>query len=318
MHAALLLTVILSIAADPAGQPARERSPYAPSLPRLTDDEEQKLDDVIDRFVRQDIGVLKGEEARQAIKEFSALKPEAIPALIRGLNRTAKIEHSCPCVLIAKKLERLLLASDDRELLEYARDEIGTDVGKTRHQPVLQDLRLRVTLRMNALTRKAPAAPKGPRLLTLPELADAASSERGPRLKAVLLELEKRDGPEVLSGLSLAAGNYDSEVAGLGRDGLDRYLTRRGDKFVEKNLADERVEVRKSAIRVVVSKLPALGRDLVPLLSDDKADIRQAAHAALVKLARGEDFGPSSPDASESARQEAQRRWRDWFDRDKR
>jgi len=28
-------------------------------------------------------------------------------------------------LLIAKKLERLLLASDDRELLEYARDEIG-------------------------------------------------------------------------------------------------------------------------------------------------------------------------------------------------
>jgi len=34
----------------------------------------------------------------------------------------------------------------------------------------------------------------------------------------VLLELEKRDGPEVLSGLCLAASSYDSEVAGLGRD----------------------------------------------------------------------------------------------------
>ena len=56
----------------------------------------------------------------------------AIPALIRGLNRAAKIEHSCPVVFIAKKLDRLLMASDDRELLEFARDEIGTDVGRTR------------------------------------------------------------------------------------------------------------------------------------------------------------------------------------------
>jgi hypothetical protein len=318
MHLFLSVAVASLLLADPDAKAPRERSPYAPSLPRLTDAEEQKLDDIIDRFVRQDIGVLKGEEARQAIKDFSALKPEAIPALIRGLNRTAKIEHSCPCVMIAKKLERLLLASDDRELLEFARDEIGTDVGKSRHQPVLQDLRVRVTLRMNALARRAPAGPKTPKVLTLPELAEAASTERGPRLKAVLLELEKRDGPEVLAGLSLAAGNYDSEVAGLGRDGLDRYMTRRGESFVRTNITDDRAEVRKSAVRVVANRIPTLGRDLVPLLADEKSEVRQAAHAALVKLAKGEDFGPSSPDGDESVRREAQRRWRDWFDRNKR
>jgi hypothetical protein len=211
------------------------------------------------------------------------------------------------------------MASDDRELLQFARDEIGADVGRTRHQGVLQDLRLRVTFRMNGLARQgqaqtAPAA-KTPRTLTLSQLSEAANTERGPRLKAVLLELEKRDGPEVLSGLGLAATSYDSEIAAAGRDGLDRHLARKGEAFVRSHLAADLAEVRKSACRVVATKLPAPGRDLVALLADENADVRSAAHEALVKLAKGEDFGPPSADATAAVRGEAQRRWRDWFDR---
>jgi hypothetical protein len=315
MYAALPLTVALLFGAGPDAKTPREPSPYAPSLPRLTDEEEKKFDDVIERFLRQDIGLLKGEDARKALADFSALKAEAIPALIRGLNRAAKIEHSCPCLIIAKKLERLLLASDDRELLEFARDEIGCDVGRTRHQPVLQDLRLRVTLRMNQMVRRAPTAPKGPRLLTVQELTQAASNERGPRLTAVLLELEKRDGPEVLSGLGQAARSYDSEVARVGRESLDHYLSRRGEAFVRDSLKDDRSEVREAAIRVVAAKFPQLGRDLVPLIADDKVAVRATAHDALVKLAKGEDFGPSSTEASPEIREKVQGRWREWFDR---
>jgi hypothetical protein len=317
MHATLPLTLVLLFGAGPDEKAPREPSPFAPSIPRLTDDEEKALDGVIDRFVLQDIGRLKGDEAKKALREFAALKSDAIPALIRGLNRTAKIEHSCPCVTIAKKLERLLLGSDDRELLQFARDEIGADVGRTRHQGVLQDLRLRVTFRMNALARQAPAAPKTSRTLTVSQLVDAANNDRGPRLKAVLLELEKRDGLEVLSGLSLAAGSYDSEIAGLGRDALDRHLGRKGEEFVRARVKDDQAEVRKSAARVVATKLPALGRDLVPLLADQNSEVRSAAHEALVKLAKGQDFGPAS-DANAAAREESQRQWRAWFDRDRR
>jgi hypothetical protein len=315
MFATLGISLALALCAGPDGTQRREPSPYAPSLPRLSDEDERKLDKIIERFLQQDIGLLKGKDAERAVKDFAALKAEAIPALIRGLNRAAKIEHSCPCLLIAKKLERLLLASDDRELLEFARDEIGCDVGKTRHQPVLQDLRLRATFRMNEMARKAPAGPKAPRLQTVAELADAASSERGPRLKMVLLELEKRDGPEVLSGLGLAAGSYDSDIARIGRDGLDRYLSRHDEAYVRARLKDESIEVRKSAIRVAAAKLPALGRDLVSLLADASADVRMAARDALVKIARGEDFGPGSADASAAARGDARARWLEWFDR---
>jgi hypothetical protein len=318
MYVTLSLTIVFVLAGDPDGGALRERSPYGPSLPRLTDAEEQKIEDTIERFLRQDIGQLKGEEARRAIRDFSALRQDAIPTLIRGLNRTAKLEHSCPCLLIGKKLERLLLASEDRELLEFARDEIGCDVGRTRHQAVLQDLRLRVTFRMNQLPRRPPAGPTSPRLLTVPELADAASTERGARLQTLLLELEKRNGPEVLPALDQAATSYDSDTARAGRDALDRYLARQGESYVRARLSDSHAEVRQSAARVAANKMPALGRDLVALLADEKVAVRATAHAALVKIAKGEDFGPSSVEASREVRDEAKRRWQDWFDREHR
>src|SRR4051812_21717806 len=122
----LALTAVL-LAADPAPdtKPARKPHPLAPSLPELTKEEEEKLDDIINRFIQADIGGLQGPEGRQAQRDFEALGPEAIPALIRGINRAAQLEHSCPTLMIAKKLSRMLMKSDDQKLLDFARDEIG-------------------------------------------------------------------------------------------------------------------------------------------------------------------------------------------------
>ncbi|HMF13550.1 MAG TPA: hypothetical protein VKE94_14625, partial [Gemmataceae bacterium] len=101
----LVLTLALFAASDsPDSKEKPKHSPYAPSLPYLTKEEEEKLDEVIDRFMLYDIGRLQGEDARKALKDFKDLGPEAIPALVRGLNRAAKIEHSCPVVVIAQKL----------------------------------------------------------------------------------------------------------------------------------------------------------------------------------------------------------------------
>src|SRR5579875_2356406 len=275
----LVLTLALFAADQPATKNTKEKpkhSPYAPSLPYLTKEEEDKLDQIVERYIQYDIGRLQGKEGAQALKEFKALGPEAIPSLVRGLNRAAKIEHSCPVVVIAQKLARLLAASEDPELLEYVRDNIGSGVGPTRHAGVLQDLRLAVSMRKNALSRRTTfsAVPKTLRSMSVAELADAASIERGPRLRSILLELEKRRGEEVGPALANAAASYDKEIQKLGRDLLDRYLARQGEAVVKEMLHHELVEMRRSAMRIIVTKMPRLGGALIDLLADDQEEIR--------------------------------------------
>jgi hypothetical protein len=314
-----LLTLALAILpgaepAPPAKGAPRPPSSIAPSLPRLTKAEEEKLDKVVDRFILADTGRLRGAEAKQAVKDFEALKPEAIPALIRGLNRAAKLEHSCPVTVIAAKLNRMLMASDDLQLLEYARDEIGADVGRSRHAGMLQDLRFKVTLRKNAVARRAPPGPKAPRLMTTAELVKAAGSERGPRLRTVLTELEGRKGQAVLEGLSVAAASYDRDTQKLGRDLLDRHLGRLAAAAVKDKLKDDLPEVRRAAVRVLATRHPGLAQELIALLADDNAGVRAEARQALVRLSKGQDFGPPA-DASVAQREEAQRQWRAWWAR---
>jgi hypothetical protein len=299
---------------DPAKDTPRKPSAIAPSLPALTKEEEDKLDEVIDRFIKADTGQLRGEDAKSAQRDFDKLGPEAIPALIRGLNKAALIEHSCPSLVIAKKLNRMLNASEDKELLEFAWDNIGAGVGRTRHSGMLNDLKVSVMLRKNALARTTPKGPKSPRAMTVTELVEAASTERGPRLKTILTELETRRGNEALGALSLAATSYDSETRDLGRELLEKNLSRQTAAVVKQKLQDEQSEIRRAAARVVGTKMPALGGDLIDLLADDKAEVREAAHDALVRLSKGEDFGPAT-DASKDERETAQRKWRSWWEK---
>ncbi len=320
---AIVLTLALVVPAagdDPIDKTIPRRpSPLAPSLPELTREEEEKLDQIIDRFMLYDTGRLQGEEGRVALRDFQKLGPEAIPALIRGVNRAAAIEHSCPVVVIAQKLQKLLLASDDMELLQFARDEIGAGVGRTRHATVLQELRFKVMQRKNLVSRRPPPAERptvarAPASLSNKELVEAASTDRGPRLKQVLTELEKRKGPEVLAGLVTGTASSDRETQELARDLLDSHLQRQPEAVVKQKLKDAHPEVRQSAARVAAARMPNLGGDVIDLLTDDVAAVRAAAHQALVLLGRGEDFGPEVG-ADKAACAEAQKKWRGWWDR---
>jgi hypothetical protein len=315
MNATLLLLTLAAPPGEgnPGKDPPRRPSAIAPSLPALTREEEDGLDEAVERFIKSDIGLLRGQDAREAVHDFEALGPEAIPALIRGLNRAAAIQHSCPAVVIAKKLRRMFLASDDEELLEFARDNIGAGVGRTRHASVLQDLRFACMLRKNALARM-PRGPRAARAMTTAELAEAAGSAQGPRLRQVLVELEQRRGRDVLDGLVTATSNSDRATGQFARDLLDRHLGGQKPGFVQEKLKDEQPEVRRAAARVVAARMPRLAGDLIDLLTDERADVRGEAHQALVRLSGGQDFGPPA-DASRDQFEEAQKKWRDWWRR---
>jgi hypothetical protein len=308
----------------------RKPNPLAPSLPELTEEEEDKLDKTIDRFIQYDTGKLKGAEGKKALEDFNKLGPEAIPALIRGLNRAAKIDHSCPAVTIAKKLTRMLSATKDTELLEFARENVGAGITQSRHMGVLRDLRVLcmvrkrqvinsgTTVARNAPTLKGPSAPsgapkdKGLGGMSITELVEAAGKERGSRLKMVLTELGKRRGDEVIGALGSAAASYEGDIQQLARELLTKQLSNLSNTALKEKLKDDRAEVRATAARVVSSKGLHFERELIDFLTDEEAGVRQAGHDALVQLNKGTDFGPKA-NATEAERKEAVEKWRTWL-----
>ena len=319
----LTLALVAFLPADPPTRKdaPRERHPLAPSLPLLTEEEEAKIERIIDRFIAYDTGKLRGPEGLKALNDFKRLGPEAIPPLIDGLNRTANFQHTCPAVIIARKLGALLIASDDQELLEFARENIGAGVSAKRHLGVIKDLRVACMLRKSALQRRALATGVPPgadtqalRSKSLAQLVEAAGSERGPRLKTVLVELEQRKGDQVLGTLSAATGSYETDVQQLARSLLVRHLARQSAAVLKEKLKDDRPAVRAAAARAVGASGLRWGSELIELLDDSDADVQQAARQALVQLARGADHGPQAG-ASATERAEAARRWTAWWAR---
>jgi hypothetical protein len=319
------MTVILTLticavltSEDPARSKDKEErkpNPLAPSLPLLTDEEEDKLDAVIDRFILQDTGKLRGAEGKKALTEFNKLGPEAIPALIRGINRAARINDSCPALVIAKKLHRMLSASEDQELLQFARENIGAGIKQSRHLETLDNLRMFCAQRKNLIARKAAGGhktAKAPIAMSVAELTSAAGSDRGERLRAVLTELEKRPGDEVIGALGSAAADYEKDIQQLARELLYKHLSRQKEAIIKAKLQDDRREVRAAAARVAGEKKMPLGDGLINLLTDDESAVRDAAHQALIRLNKGTDLGPK-PKASDAEVSQAVQRWRAWW-----
>lgn len=324
------LTLAALLAADPTPETPRKPHPLAPSLPKLTEAEEEKLDKIIDRFILYDLGKLPGAEGQQALQDFQKLGPEATFALIRGLNRAANIAGSCPAVVIEKKLRRIFEASKDLQLLEFARENVGLGVTEKRHRGLLQDLRVACLVRKNQVARLQAAGllDTGPgtssgtggggsviksvRQMTVEELVQAALGERGLRSQQVLQELDQRRGDEVIPALGKAAASADSEAQKTVRELLVKHLSRQNEAGLKAKLKDEEPEVRLAAIGVVSGKGLRLGKELIDLLADDQADVREAAQQALVKLNRGTDFGPARG-ADEQERDAAIQKWRAWW-----
>jgi hypothetical protein len=222
------------------------------------EDKETKLDQIIDRFIEYDSGNLRGPEGKQVVAEFTSLGNDAIPALIRGLNRAAKIEHSCPAVTIAKKLNRLLRASRNPEVLEFARENIGAGVTESRHMGVIKDLRLMCMLRRRALANSGVTTSEDPpeetststlqtqpktksiRQMSVSELAEALKTAKGVRLEMILTQLGKRKGDEAMDALASAASAYEGEYQKLARDNLRKQLETLDNTALKKRLKDDR------------------------------------------------------------------------------
>src|SRR5579864_1245629 len=142
----VVLSLFLCAEPDPVrgsdGTTPRKPNPLAPSLPEMTKQEEDKFDKIIDRFILADTGKIKGEEAKQAMEDFRKLPPESVFALIRGLNRAAKINDSCPALVIAKRIGSQMRTTRDIQLLTFTRENAGAGIGHSQYTDVIRDLRI--------------------------------------------------------------------------------------------------------------------------------------------------------------------------------
>jgi len=332
-----LLSLVLLLSAELvvlAQTPQRKPHPFAPSLPLLTDEEEEKLDRIIDRFIQFDLGKLGGEEGQRALKDFKNLGPEAFFALVRGINRAAAIEGSCPAATIAKELGGIIRSSNDTALLDFARENIGAGAGKVPHMGILKDLRVAAMIRRRdaaqGVASSATPDPLEGKIVIRPrtgdrtiggastlEVARLADSEKGAKRKEALNELARRGGETAINALGKAAGDDDSEIRYLAQDLLVKTLIGQQDAALTARLKDRNPEVRAAAARVVGEKMLKLGEELIALLNDKEEDVRQAARSALTRFApEGTDFGPDR-NAKEAERQEAMRQWRAWWAKQK-
>src|SRR5581483_3349023 len=109
----------------------------------------------------------------------------------------------------------------------------------------------KAALQRRDLAAKAAGGGKSPRLMTVAELAAAAGSERGPRLKVVLAELGGRQGDKAVAALGSAAGAYEGDVRQAARDALAKNLARESAAALKRRLQDDRAEIRGAAARAV-------------------------------------------------------------------
>lgn len=201
----------------------------------------EDYDVIVDRFIEFDIGLLRAEAGVRAKREFDRLGPEAIPSLVYGLNRAARIHASCPVVVLTSKLDQALQQNRDPDLLRYALDHVGEDVpGNAPHY-----------LRLQAFFDHWGGGVNGTRPFTVQNLLQSLQSRRlETRLQAAATAIENVDKLRPLER---------SEVAWL----LIRWLTATNSKS------------RSAAHRALVAL--AEGADLGP---PDNAGIDQRQSAA--------------------------------------
>jgi hypothetical protein len=263
----------------------------------------RQMDGIVERFIQYDIGRLEGSAGVKAKREFDQLGPDAIPALVDGLNRSAGYQQSCPVGVISAKLERALQDTDDPAMIQYALDNIGRGVPENaphanrirglRRRWAGQVVRNREVIRSDLQQRGLPADDgivDRVRLLMNASQSDVEEALRDPdprvRLAAVTAirirsSLAGPDGDVIAARLLGEALNDDHPVVqGIARDHLIQ-LAGGADLGRDPDMWQEYWDVVERT-RQIAGPLP---RDLVEQLDHPEGAIRQAVVKAVAAQA---------------------------------
>ena len=132
--------------------------------------------------------------------------------------------------------------------------------------------------------------------------------------QADLLETYKdAKGAAYTDALAAAIPQLRDKRQAEARTALVERLAQGSAATLRARLGDKDVEVRRAAAGACARRQdPESIPSLIPLLEDDEPAVVQAAHAALVALAGGADFGPGD-NATRSERKAAAAAWKGWW-----
>ncbi len=278
-----------------------------------------RYDKIVDRFIQYDVGQLRGAEGQKAYADFRALNgEEAIPALVRGVNRAAAINNSCPIILISNKLQSLLAQTKNRRLLESASANISRDTAGLPYGSYLNSIRESIDTQLGRSLKKnvlrgggsisqLRRANKPVKEWSYEDLVEAVGQEKDAALVRVLEQLKDRKGSKYTDALADAIERVAADVKPLARGLLAQRLMRMTDRTLEAKLKNQNAEVRAAAARAVGYKESPLLMEVAALLSDRSPLAATNAKTTLVKLT-GEDLGPPE-NASFSQWFAAKQRW---------
>ncbi len=142
-----------------------------------------------------------------------------------------------------------------------------------------------------------------------------ARREAGP-LRYLMAEEKSRYQLQLNLALKDAAEEKDQTDAAVNKmlAKLIRELAPEGPAAMARRMKDGDPWVRWVAIQVAAKQWMPLEQELIDLLEDPCPPVRAAARQALVRLSRGNDFGPFAAEATPAQRAQAQLQWQHWLD----
>jgi hypothetical protein len=212
--------------------------------------------------------------------------------------------------LLEQRLLSLVRENRDPYLRWYVIDNVGKGVPVTsRYYQHFQDLRRQLVQEQCNLNR--------PRLTPTTKLKQPLSKtpkslQPNPQILDKQLLMQEAEYQTLLKK------QFEQFVLDQARmnemlPGLLRELLHEEPSTVAKKLKDSDPFVRWVAIHVAARKWLPVEKQLIELFDDPYPGIRDAARQGLVRLSRGNDFGPL-PTATASQIQQAQARWQRWLE----
>jgi hypothetical protein len=285
-----------------------------------------RYDEIVDRFIAYDIGQLGGEAGAKAYQDFTAMNgKEAIPAVVRGVNKAARIQASCPIIVLSAKLRTMLAECQDRDTLQAAvegLDATGRDVyyaayveslaqeaanrlGVAPPEWAVREIRAGGTAAQLRRSRKPVAD------WSFADLSEGAGEAEGAPLVAILEQLRDRKGAEATAAFASAIEAMPDDRRPLARGLFAQRLVRMTDRELTRKLKDPLAEVRAAGARAIFYKGSPLCLELAQAVADESPLVAAEAHATLVKLS-GQDLGPKQG-APFAEWYTASKRWEQWI-----